>query len=216
MIDNTYVFCFRTLSCRVLSLVFVLLLLLVSRPERQCLGLVLMPQDGDSNAECRPVDIQLYTWSGPGFESGECWHQGYRFMNGATWGRMDTLGAPYCICEQGKVRIFYDQQKPEKPAADSLTLLRPFHGLSPTPNDLAKWPIPNLVTIRQRSVICSANRLDIRVRSRDGCTGCKCSKNGHWLCRKPPPFTRNRSTKTRQRALTSRYSFMLLIKRNLF
>ena len=205
-----YIF-LRTLSCRVLSLVFVLLLLLVLGPERQCLGLVLVPPDGDSNAECRPVDIQLYTWLGSSFESGECWYQGHRFLNGATWGRVDIQDAPFCVCEQGKVRVFYTQHNPEKPAVvDSLTLLRPLHGPSPTPNDLAKWPVPDLVTIRQRSVICSAKRLNIRVRSRDGCIGCKCSKNGHWLCRKPPSLKRNRTTNTRQRPnrqqpLTSRY-----------
>lgn len=159
-----------------------------------------MPVDGNSNTECRPVEIQLYTWSGPGFESGECWYLGHRFINGATWGRMDIPDSPYCICEQGKVRIFYSQKKLEKPtAADSLTLLRPIHGSSPTSNDLAKWPIPNVPTIRQRSVICSIKRLDVRVQSRDGCFGCKCSKNGHWLCRKPPILKRSRTANIRQR-----------------
>ena len=192
------------MSCRVLYPVFVLLLLLVSKPEYQCLSLVSIPINGDSNAECRPVDIQLYTWSGPGFESGECWYQGHRFLNGATWGRPDIPGAPYCVCEQGKVRIFYSQQKSENPVvADPLTILRPVHGSSPTANDLAKWPIPNLPSVRQRTVICSSNRVGVRVRSRDGCIGCKCSKNGHWLCRKPPSLRRNRTTNTRQR-LTSR------------
>ncbi|CAF0964763.1 unnamed protein product, partial [Adineta ricciae] len=176
------------------------------RPEQQCLGLILTPPDGDSNAECRPVDIQLYTWRGPGFESGECWHQGQRFINGATWGRTDIPGAPYCVCEQGKVRIFYSQHRPEEPSthlADSLTLLRPFHGSSPTPNDLAKWPIPNVITVRQRSVVCTTDRLGMRVRSRDSCTGCKCSKNGHWLCRKPPILKGNR-TKNIHHRRTSR------------
>jgi hypothetical protein len=160
-----------------------------------------MPPIGDSNAECFPVDIELYTWSGPGFESGECWHQGNRFINGATWGRMDIPGAPYCVCELGKVRVFYTQQKPAKPAvaADSLTILRPVHGSSPTSNDLAKWPIPNIPIIRQRTMICSVNRFGRRVRSRDGCTGCKCSKNGHWLCRKPPLLKRNQTANTRSR-----------------
>jgi len=159
-----------------------------------------MPPSGDSNAECRAVDIQLYTWSGPGFESGECWHQGNRFINGATWGRIDITGSPYCVCEHGKVRIFYTQQKSEKPVvADPLTLLRPIHGSSPTSKDLAKWPISDLPPIRQRTIICTANRLNIRVRSRDGCFGCKCSKNGHWLCRKPPSSKRNRTANTQQR-----------------
>ena len=159
-----------------------------------------MPPDGDSNAECRAGDIKLYTWSGPGFELGECWHQGYRFKNNATWGRMDLPGAPYCVCEQGNVRIFYTQEKSKKPVvADALTLLRPVHGSSPTSNDLAKWPIPNVPTIRQRTIICSVNRLGRRVRARDGCIGCKCSINGHWLCRKPPPLRRNRTANVRPR-----------------
>jgi hypothetical protein len=184
----------------VLYLVFVLFLLLVSRPEHRCLGLVPAPQDGSSDAECRPVDIQLYTWSGPGFESGECWHQGQRFVNGATWGRTDTSDAPYCVCEQGKVRIFYSQQNKKPASADSLTLLRPVHGSSPTSNDLAKWPISNVpTTVRPRSIICSADRLGLRVRSRDACIGCKCSKNGHWLCRRPPSIKGNRTANTRQR-----------------
>ncbi len=183
-----------------LYLVFVLFLLLVLRPEQQCLGLVAISRDGDSNTECRPADIQLYTWPGSGLESGECWHQGHWFLNGATWGRLDIPGAPYCVCEQGKVRVFYSQQKSEKPViADSLTILRPTNGLSPTAHDLAKWPIANIPTIRQRTVICSANRLDVRVRSRDGCFGCKCSKNGHWLCRKPPLSKGNRTINTQQR-----------------
>lgn len=159
-----------------------------------------MPPIGDRNAECRKVDIELYTWLGPGFESGECWYQGSRYINGAIWGRMDMPGAPYCVCESGKVRIFYSQQKPAKPAvADSLTLLRPIHGSSPTSKDLAKWPVPNIPAIRQRTMICSANRLGRRVRSRDGCIGCKCSKNGHWLCRKPPSLTKNRTANSQQR-----------------
>ncbi|CAF1011715.1 unnamed protein product [Adineta steineri] len=163
-----------------------------------------MPPEGESNVECRSVDIQLYTWLGPGFESGECWYQGHRFINGATWGRIDIADAPYCVCEQGKVRIFYSQLKAEKPAviaADSLTILGPVHGSSPSSNDLAHWPIPNIPTIQQRSVLCSSNRLGVRVRSRDGCVGCKCSKNGHWLCRKPPStlLKKNRTTNARQR-----------------
>ncbi|UJR38073.1 hypothetical protein I4U23_030754 [Adineta vaga] len=120
---------------------------------------------------------------------------------------MDIPGAPYCVCEQGKVRIFYSQRRSDKPPtaiADSLTLLRPFHGSSPTPKDLAKWPIPNIITVRQRSVICSANRIGMRVRSRDSCTGCKCSKNGHWLCRKPPVLKGNRTKTRQQRRITTR------------
>ncbi len=165
---------------------FLLFLLLITRFEYQCLGLVLT----NNAVECRPVDIQLYTWSGPEFESGECWHQGRRFANGATWGQIDTPGSPYCVCEQGKVRIFYSQQ--QSIAADALTILRPTSNVLPTSNDLAKWPIPNYPTVRQRIVICSTNRLGIRIRSRDGCTGCKCSKNGHWLCRKPLPLKNSR------------------------
>lgn len=204
----------RTSSCRVLlHLLFVLLVLLVSRPEQRCLGLLPKPPDGDSNTECRLADIQLYTWVGTGFESGECWHQGQRFLNGATWGRTDVPGSPYCVCEHGQVRIFYSQEKPEEPAvADTLTILRPAHGSSPTPNDLAKWPIPNGPNPRQRTVICSTSRLGVRVRSRDGCIGCKCSKNGHWLCRKPPSIKGNRTIYGRQRThqqrrLSPRYSF---------
>lgn len=178
--------------------VFVSLLVVLSKSEYRCLGFVPVPPDGVSNTECRPVDIQLYTWSGPGFESGECWYQGHRFLNGAVWGRIDTPGAPYCVCEQGKVRVFYSQQRPQSPVADSLTILRPVHGSSPTSKDLAKWPIRNFTPVRQRSVICSVNRLGIRVRSRDGCTGCKCSKNGHWLCRKPPKPKRNRTRTDQQ------------------
>lgn len=204
-------FSIRTSSCRVLHLLFVFLILLVSRPEQQCLGLVPKPPDGDSNSECRPADIQLYTWSGSGFESGECWHQGHRFLNGAIWGRTDMPGAPYCVCEQGQVRVFYSQDDLETPViADTLTILRPTHGSSPTSNDLAKWPIPNGPNPRQRTVICSANRLNVRVRSRDGCIGCKCSKNGHWLCRKPPSVKANRTIHSRGRTnqrqrIASRY-----------
>lgn len=163
-------------------------LLLVSIPEQCCLGLA----PGNNDIECRPVDIQLYTWSGPGYESGECWYQGHRFENGATWGRTDVSGSPYCVCEQGNVRIFYSQQR--SIASDSLTILRSINGTLPTANDLAKWPTENFPSIRQRVVICSRNRLGLRVRSRDGCYGCKCSQNGHWLCRKPPPsLTQNRT-----------------------
>jgi hypothetical protein len=174
----------------VLYLVCVLVLLLISRFEYQCVGLVPVVQHDDSDAECRPLDIQLYTWSGPGFELGECWHQGHRFSNGATWGRADTPDAPYCVCEQGKVRIFYSQRQQQSlpshklETADSLTLLRPTQGSSPTSNDLAKWPIPNVSHSRQRTIICSIQRLGRRIRSRDGCIGCRCSKNGHWLCRR--------------------------------
>ena len=160
-------------------------MLLVWRPEHQCLGLT----SSENDIECRPVDIQLYTWSGPGFKSGECWHQGHHFVNGATWGRTDTPGSPYCVCEQGKVRIFYTKQQPI--AAAALTILRPNDDALPTSNDLAKWPISNYPTVRQRIVICSHNRFGVRVRSRDGCIGCKCSKNGHWLCRKPLPLNNN-------------------------
>jgi hypothetical protein len=170
-----------------LHFLFVIFLLLVSRSEHQCLGLV--PTNND--VECLPVDIQLYTWSGPGFDSGECWHHGHRFENGATWGRIDVPGSPYCICEQGKVRIFYTQQ--QSIAAEPLTILQSTDGTLPTSNDLAKWPIPNYPTVRQRTVICSSNRIGIHIRSRDGCVGCKCSKNGHWLCRKPSPLNKNQT-----------------------
>jgi len=182
--------------------VFAVLLIVFSKSKHRCLAFVPIPPDGVSNAECRPVDIQLYTWSGPGFESGECWYRGHRFLNGAIWGRTDMPGSPYCVCEQGKVRVFYSQQRSQSPAADSLTILGPIHGSSPTSKDLAKWPIPDLIRVRQRSVICSVNRLGIRVRSRDGCTGCKCSKNGHWLCRKPPKTKRNHTKDVRS---SSRY-----------
>ncbi|CAF2258900.1 unnamed protein product [Rotaria magnacalcarata] len=159
-----------------------------------------MSPDGNSNAECRPADIQLYTWSGPGFESGECWYQGHRFVNGATWGRTDISDAPYCVCEQGNIRIFYSQVAPKKPAsADPLTLFRNTYSAAPTSNDLAKWPIPNIPIIRQRVMICSITQIGVRVRSRDGCIGCKCSKGGHWLCRKPPSLKTNRSRNIRQR-----------------
>ena len=161
--------------------------MLISRFENQCLGLI----PTNNNIECRPVDIELYSWSGPGFESGECWYQGYRFANHAIWGRTDMPGSPYCVCEQGKVRLFYSQQ--QSIAADTLTILRPTNDASPTSKDLAKWPIPNYPIVRQRIVICSANRLGIRIRSRDGCVGCKCAKNGHWLCRKPSPVAQNRT-----------------------
>ncbi|CAF3454708.1 unnamed protein product [Rotaria sp. Silwood1] len=174
-----------------------------------------MPPDGNSNAECRPADIKLYTWSGPAFESGECWHQGYRFINGATWGRMDIPGSPYCVCEQGNIRIFYSQLTPRKPvSADPLTLLLTTHGSSPTSKDLAKWPIPNVPIIRQRTMICSVNQLDVRIRSRDGCVGCKCSKGGHWLCRKPPPLKRNRTTNIRQRTIQQQQQQQLQISKN--
>lgn len=168
----------------------VFLLLFVSTPEQHCSALTLTSPDGSSHAECRPVDIELYTWLGPSFQSGECWHHGQRFLNGAVWGRADVPNAPYCVCEQGKVRIFYSQRRPNPPVADPLTILQPFRPSSPTAHDLAKWPIPNVISIRQRSVVCSADRLGMRVRSRDSCTGCKCSKNGHWLCRKPPSLQR--------------------------
>ena len=164
----------------------IFILLLISRPEHQRLGLV----PNNSEVECRPVDIQLYTWSGPGFESGECWHQGHRFAHGATWGRTDMPGSPYCLCEQGKVRIFYSQQQ-ESIVAEPLTILRPTNGTSPTSKDLAKWPIADYPTVRHRTVLCSSNRLGIRVRSRDGCVACKCSQNGHWLCKKSLPVNQN-------------------------
>lgn len=177
-----------------------MLLLVVSGPKYQCLGLVPMPLDGNSNSECRSSDIQLYTWSGPGFESGECWHQGYRFANGATWGRTDVPDAPYCVCEQGNIRIFYSQVKPKKPAMpDALTLLRKIPDSLPTSKDLAKWPLPNVPIIKQREMVCSALQTGVRVRSRDGCVGCKCSKGGHWLCRKPPILKRNRTKSAKQR-----------------
>ncbi|CAF1116006.1 unnamed protein product [Adineta steineri] len=157
-----------------------------------------------NNVECHPVDIQLYSWSGPSFESGECWHQGHRFINGAIWGRSDVPGSPYCVCEQGKVRIFYSQQ--QHLAVDTLTILRPTNNASPTAKDLAKWPISNYPVVRQRTVICSANRLGIRVRSRDRCIGCKCSTNGHWLCKKPPPLNKNQ-TNNHQTSRNNPYSY---------
>lgn len=162
---------------------------MVIRSEHQCLGLV----PTNNEVECRPVDIQLYTWSGPGFELGECWYHGHRFANGATWGRIDTPESPHCLCEQGKVRIFYSQ-KQQSIAAEPLTILRPTDGVLPTSNDLAKWPIPNYPTVRQRIVICSSARLGIRIRSRDGCTACKCTKNGHWLCKKPLALNKTQIT----------------------
>ncbi|CAF3811378.1 unnamed protein product [Rotaria socialis] len=164
-----------------------------------------MPPDGNSNTECRPADIRLYTWSGPGFESGECWYQGHRFVNGATWGRTDISDAPYCVCEQGNIRIFYSQVAPKKPAsADALTLFRNTYSSAPTSNDLAKWPIPNIPIVRQRVMICSITQIGVRVRSRDGCIGCKCSKGGHWLCRRPPSLKKNRSRNIRQRTSQQR------------
>lgn len=197
---------FRTLSCRVSSLFCLFVFLLAWRVEHQCVALTPALQDGDSDAECRPLDIQLYTWSGPGYESGECWHQGHRFVHGATWGRTDSPDAPYCVCEQGKVRIFYSQRQQSPPklvtVADPLTLLRPTHGSSPTTQDLAKWPLPNL---QQRTAICSPNRLGRRVRSRDGCIGCKCSANGHWLCRRPPPTVKRNQTDHRRQQTPARY-----------
>lgn len=162
-------------------------LLLGLRPDHCCLGII----PGNTDVECRPVDIQLYTWTGPGFESGECWYQGLRFANGATWGRTDTANSPYCVCEQGNVRIFYSQTQPI--ASDRLTILRSNNRTIPTANDLAKWPTENFPSIRQRVVLCSRNRLGLRIRSRDGCYGCKCSPNGHWLCRKSPPIINNRT-----------------------
>ena len=145
------------------------------------------------------MDIQLYSWSGSEFEAGECWHQGHRFANGAIWGRKDPPGSPYCVCEQGKVRIFYSQQPQQPLVADQLTILRPTKDGSPTSKDLANWPVPAYPTVRQRMVLCTTKRLGIRIRSRDGCTGCKCSKNGHWLCRKPISSSSNQ---TGNRALT--------------
>ena len=192
----------RTLSCRVRYLLFVLHLLLVARPEHRCFGLATVPDIGDSDAECRPLDIQLYTWSGPGFESGECWYRGFRYLNGARWGRKDSPDTAFCLCEHGKVRIFSSQQRAQdKPAAaDAMTILRPVNSLSPTFKDLAKWPISSLANSQRRTAICTAARLDRRIRSRDGCIGCKCSKNGHWLCRKPPTMlTRNRTASGRRR-----------------
>lgn len=159
------------------------LVFLLTISNQQCSGLIA------GEPECRPVDIQLYTWSGPGYDSGECWHQGHRLTNGATWGRMDAPGSPYCVCEKGRVRIFYSQQGAL--AADALTLLRPIHGAMPTFNDLAKWPIPNYRLVRKRFVVCSSARLGRRIRSRDGCVACKCSTNGHWLCRRARPSIAN-------------------------
>lgn len=133
----------------------------------------------DFDVECSPNDIQLYTWTGPGFQAGECWYQGHRFSDGTTWGRTDLVGGAYCVCEQGKVRIFYSQQSSPE-SAGALTL---FEGAA-TAKDLKKWPIINVIHQRQRIVFCSLNRLGLRIRSRDGCLTCKCSRNGHWLCRR--------------------------------
>ena len=145
-------------------------------------------RSAQNNIECHPVDIQLYTWSGEEFRSGECWYQGQRFADGTTWGRTDQPGSPYCLCEQGRVRIFYSSQRlSTNAAADALTLLRPVNGVLPNANDLVKWPINDFPTVRQRIVICSFNRIGLKIRSRDGCVACKCSKNGHWLCRRAPP-----------------------------
>ena len=179
---------------------FVSFILLVSRPKFQCLGLPLMPPDGNSNAECRLADIQLYTWIGPGFDSGECWYQGHRFVNGATWGRNDLPDAPYCVCAEGQIRIFYSHSKPKKPAIPvSLTLLPTIHSSLPTSNDLAKRPIPNVLITPQRTIICSINRLGKRIQSRDRCSRCKCSTNGHWLCRKSPSSKNNDILNTQRR-----------------
>ena len=187
-----YCFFLRSLSCHVLFLVFVSFVLLVSRPRFQCLGFASMPPDGNSNAECRQADIQLYTWTGPGFDSGECWYQGHRFVNGAIWGRNDVQAAPYCVCEEGQIRIFYSQSKPKKPAIpEPLTLLPTIHSSLPTSNDLAKWPIPNVLITSQRRIICSTNQLGKRIQSRDRCSRCKCSTNGHWLCRKSSSSKKN-------------------------
>jgi len=157
-----------------------LLILIVSKSEQERLDFV-----STNNAiECRSIDIQLYTWSGPGYESGECWYHGHRFRHGQTWGRIDIPGSPYCLCEQGKIRIFYNKIY----SADSLTIFRSntSHTL-PTSNDLAKWPIVPYPTVRQRIVICSSTRFGLRIRSKDHCFTCRCSINGHWLCRKAQP-----------------------------
>ncbi|CAF1112742.1 unnamed protein product [Rotaria sordida] len=173
--------------------------IIIEQVEHQCLGFV----TANNDIECLPVDIQLYTWSGPGFKSGECWYQGHRFANGVTWGRADTQGSPYCICEQGKIRIFYSQQQQQHSiAADPLTILRSINGTLPTAKDLSKWPTGNFPTIRQRLVICSRNRTGLRIRSRDGCIGCKCSQNGHWLCRKAPPLNRNRTVNPQSKQIS--------------
>lgn len=172
-----------------------------------------MLQEGDSDAECRPVDIRLYTWSGPDIQPGECWHLGQRFAHGATWGRTDLPSAPYCVCDHGEVRVFYSQRQPSavvssKPVtgADSLTLLRPQYGSSPTPHDLEKWPIVDVSKNRQRTSICSANQLGRRLRSRDGCFVCRCSKNGHWLCRKGPTEPSHQSQPSKTSYSSSRNS----------
>lgn len=185
---------FAVLSSTLLRVSCLFILLSGARSELQSLDFVTTT---NSDVECRPVDIQLYTWSGPGFQSGECWHQGHRFAHGAEWGRIDIPGSPYCVCEQGKVRIFYSQ-KQDASVAQPLTILRPTNNTLPTSHDLVKWPISNYPIIRQRIVLCSSSRLGIRIRSRDGCIVCKCSDNGHWLCRRPVPITKNQTIDNQQ------------------
>lgn len=155
------------------------LVFLIQLIDQRCFALLTPEID----AECHPVEIQLYTWAGPEFDSGECWYQGHRYVHGSTWGRLETSGSPSCLCEHGKVRIFYSQQV-SRPSADALTLLRPTDGVLATSKDLLKWPIASSSPLRQRMVLCSRRRLGIRIRSRDGCLRCKCSIHGHWLCRK--------------------------------
>ncbi|CAF0727871.1 unnamed protein product [Didymodactylos carnosus] len=138
------------------------------------------------DVECIVNEIRVYSWNGQ-FDNGDCWYSGLKFMNGDTWGTK-----PFCLCENGQIRVFYTQiSKP-----DDLTILRPSpiynqypqYNLSPTSQDLAKWPIPDYRPGRSkpRKIICSQNRTNIRVRARNGCIGCRCSKNGNWLCRIPP------------------------------
>lgn len=198
---------FRFHSCRVLYLLYSFVLLLGLGSELQCFGQPSQTQVDDSDIECRPSDIQVYSWAGPGLNPGECWHQGHRFADGATWGRRDLRDSPFCVCEQGKIRIFYSQhqaadtgaiQQDKSYKAESLTLLAPTHGSSPTLNDLEKWPIPDAYYPPERTFVCSNDRIGRRVRSRDGCIACKCSKNGHWLCRRPPFIFNKTNNRTNQ------------------
>ena len=189
---------FSFMSRILLHLCILLALLSVSRAKEYHFDL----DSIINNIECRPIDIQLYTWSGPDFQSGECWHQGHRFTNGAVWGRLGLLGSPYCVCEQGKIRIFYSKQS--SIAAAPLTLLPSNDNILPTSKDLFKWPIKNFPTVRQRIVYCTKNRTNLRIRSRDGCIACKCSRNEHWLCRKASPLRRIQ-TKNNELQQMSRY-----------
>ena len=166
-----------------------------------------------NNIECRPIDIHLYTWSGPDFQSGECWHQGHRFANGAVWGRLDLLGSPYCVCDQGKIRIFYNKQA--SIAAAPLTLLPSNDNTLPTSKDLFKWPVQNFPIVRQRIVYCTKNRTNLRIRSKDGCVVCKCSRNEHWLCRKASSLPRIQ-TKTNKTQQISKYVIDIVLVERIF